>query len=41
MTVLVFRDPSAGTYGTERTLNGGVIHPLAFPDVAVSVRHLL
>ena len=29
MTVLVFRDPS------------GVIHPLAFPDVAVSVSRLL
>jgi len=41
MTVLVFRDPSAGTYRTERTLNAGVIHPLAFPDVAVSVRRLL
>ena len=37
MTVLVFRDPSAEPTGP----NSGVIHPLAFPDLAVSVRRLL
>ena len=41
MTLLVFRDPSAATYRTEQTLEGGVIHPLAFPDLAVSVSRLL
>ena len=41
MTVLVFRAPSAETYQTEQTLERGVIHPLAFPDVAVSVSRLL
>ena len=40
MTVLVFRDPSAETYQTEQTLENGVIHPLAFPDLAVSVSRL-
>ena len=41
MTVLVFRDPDAGTYQTEQALVSGVIHPLALPDVAVSVSRLL
>ena len=41
MTVLVFRDPGAGTYRSEQTLDGGVIQPLALPDVAVSVDRLL
>ena len=41
MTVLVFRDPGEGTYRSEQTLDSGVIHPLALPDVAVSVDRLL
>lgn len=41
MTVLVFRDPDAGAYQTEQALDSGVIHPLAVPDVAVSVSRLL
>ena len=41
MTLLVFRDPSADTYETEQTLDRGFIHPLAFPDLAVSVSRLL
>ena len=41
MTVLVFRDPEAGTYRSEQTLESGVIHPLALPDIAVSVSRLL
>ena len=41
MTVLVFRDPGAVTYRSEQTLDGGVIHPLALPDIAVSVSRLL
>ena len=41
MTVLVFREPDAGTYRYERNLDSGVIHPLAIPDVAVSVDRLL
>ncbi len=40
-TVLVFRDPGAGTYRSEQTLDSGVIHPLALPGVAVSVDRLL
>ena len=41
MTLMVFRDPSAGSYRTEQTLDSGVIHPLALPGVAVSVSRLL
>ena len=41
MTVLVFRDPDAGTYRSEQILDGGVIPPLTLPDVAVSVNRLL
>ena len=41
MTVLVFRDPDAGTYRYEQSFDSGVIHPLAFPDLAVSVSRLL
>ena len=41
MTVLMFRDPDAGTYRSEQTLDSGVIHPLALPDTAVSVSRLL
>ena len=41
MTLMVFRDPGAGTYRTEQTLDSGVIHPLALPDIAVSVSRLL
>ena len=41
MTVLMFRDPDAGTYRSEQTLDSGVIHPLALPDIAVSVSRLL
>ena len=41
MTVLVFRDPEAGTYRSEQTLESGVIHPLALPDIAVSIDRLL
>ena len=41
MTLMVFRDPGAGTYRTEQPLDSGVIHPLALPGVAVSVSRLL
>ena len=41
MTLLVFRDPDTAVYRTEQTLQGGVVHPLAFPDLAVSVSRLL
>ena len=41
MTVLVFRDPGAGAYQTEQTFASGVVHPLALPDVAVSIDRLL
>lgn len=35
--LVVFRDLQDGEYVSKSTLNGGVIYPLAFPDVAVSV----
>lgn len=41
MTVVIFRHPATDTYQTEQTLSEGVIYPLAFPDVAVSVSQLL
>lgn len=35
--LIVFRDPQNGDYNTRFTLSDGVISPLAFPDVSVSV----
>ena len=40
MVVVVFRSPQEGSYREEQTLEEGVIHPLALPDVAVSVARL-
>jgi Uma2 family endonuclease len=37
----VFRDPIEGNYGSELTLTTGEIHPLAFPDLIVSVKRLI
>ena len=41
MSVLVFRDPESGTYRSEQTLDSDIIHPVAFPDLAISVNRLL
>jgi Uma2 family endonuclease len=35
--LVVFRDPQDGEYASKVTLKVGMIYPLAFPDVAVSV----
>lgn len=35
--LVVFRDPQDGQYASKSTLTVGTIHPLAFPDVAVSI----
>lgn len=35
--LIVFRDPQDGEYASKSTLTGGIIYPLAFPDVPVSV----
>lgn len=37
----VFREPQDGDYASPIILSGGEIRPLAFPDIAVSVRRLL
>jgi Uma2 family endonuclease len=41
MTVIIFRHPANGTYHVEQTLRQGVITPLMFPDLTVSVSQLL
>jgi Uma2 family endonuclease len=39
--LIVFRVPSAQGYQSKETLTQGEINPLAFPDIAVSIRRLL
>lgn len=39
--LIVFRDPQNGAYTAETILTTGIIHPLAFPDLAISVDLLL
>jgi Uma2 family endonuclease len=39
--MLVFRNPQAGRYAEEQRIGEGTITPLAFPEVAVSVKRLL
>jgi Uma2 family endonuclease len=41
MELVVLRDPVNGMYQSQVRLTDGIVHPLAFPDVAVSVRQLL
>jgi Uma2 family endonuclease len=41
MELVVLRDPVDGLYQSQVMLTDSIIHPLAFPDVAVSVRQLL
>ena len=36
----VFREPTAGDYTVEMTLTTGTIHPVAFPNVVISVEWL-
>jgi Uma2 family endonuclease len=39
--VIVFRQPQAGTYVYQQSLQTGTIQPLAFPQIEVSVQQLL
>ncbi|OKH20345.1 hypothetical protein NIES593_19160 [Hydrococcus rivularis NIES-593] len=39
--LIVFRDPQDGEYGSKSTLTGGIVYPLAFPKVAVSVNSIV
>lgn len=40
-TLTVFREPQGGQYVQEQTMRGGMITPLAFPEIQVSVAQLL
>ena len=39
--LIVFRDPQEGEYTSKTTLTTGVIQPLAFPDLDVSVDRII
>jgi Uma2 family endonuclease len=39
--LVVFREPLEGDYATKLTLTAGIIQPLAFPDVSVSVEQII
>jgi len=39
--LIVFRSPNDGEYRSEQTLSGGVISPVAFPDVSISVSRII
>ncbi|MGB3237963.1 MAG: Uma2 family endonuclease [Geitlerinemataceae cyanobacterium] len=41
MYLVVFRDILDGEYATKFTRTTGEIHPLAFPDISVSVEHII
>lgn len=41
MELIVMRDPVDGAYQSQVTLTDGTIYPIAFPDVAISVKQLL
>jgi Uma2 family endonuclease len=39
--LIVFRDPQDGEYASKMTLSSGTLHPLAFPDLSVSVDRII
>lgn len=39
--LIVFREPQDGEYASKSTLTSGTIHPLAFPDIAISVSAII
>jgi Uma2 family endonuclease len=41
LQLIVFRDPQDGEYASKMTLTTGVIQPLAFPDVDISVDRII
>ena len=40
-TMIVFRTPLNGDYQIEETVTRGIIHPVAFPDISISVEKIL
>jgi Uma2 family endonuclease len=40
-TLIIFREPQDGEYASKSTLTSGTIHPLAFPDIAISVTAII
>jgi len=40
-TLIVFRSPQQGDYQSQQDLTTGVIQPLAFPEIAISIEQLL
>ncbi|WP_416672484.1 Uma2 family endonuclease [Egbenema bharatensis] len=41
MELIVMREVANGEYQSQTPLTDGIIHPIAFPDVAISVQQLL
>ncbi len=41
LQLIVFREPLDGEYTTKFTLTAGIIQPLAFPDILVSVAQII
>ena len=39
--LIIFREPQDGEYASKFTLSEGIIYPLAFPDVAISVQSIV
>lgn len=39
--MIVFRTPLNGDYQIEETVTRGIIHPIAFPDISISVEKIL
>jgi Uma2 family endonuclease len=37
----VFRNPVGADYASDNTLTSGMVHPLLFPDISLSVEHLM
>lgn len=41
MELIVMREPVDGEYRSQQTMKSGVVYPLAFPDVEISVQQLI
>lgn len=39
--LVIFRDPQDGEYASKSTLTGGIIHPIGFPEIAISVASII
>jgi Uma2 family endonuclease len=40
-TLIIFREPQDGEYASKSTLTSGTVHPLAFPDITISVNAII